>query len=145
MNINCRSIYDKKAEFHSVVDYTKPDIIIGTESWLEGIKPGLPPSKTAIKDYRTFRNDRDSKGGGVFLCIHSDITATETPDLVTNCESVWAKLKLASSKDLYVGSQSGVYSKTEDKAHRSDTVAGATAIVDGAQPQDGTPGSTERP
>ena len=39
MNINGRSILDKKSEFHSVLDYTKPDINIGTESWLDGINP----------------------------------------------------------------------------------------------------------
>ena len=94
-----------------VVRYTKPDIIIGTESWLEGIQPGKAPSKSAIKNsevfpenYQVFRNDRDSKGGGVFLGIHTDITAIEQPDFVSDCENVWAKLNLKSNKDLYVGS-----------------------------------------
>ena len=55
-------------------------------------------------NYQVFRNDRDAKGGGVFLGIHSEITAIEQPDLVSNCETAWAKLKLQSNKDLYVGS-----------------------------------------
>ena len=74
MNINCRSILDKKSEFHSVLDYTKPDIIIGTESWLEGIKPGKAPSKTAINNsevfpdhYQIFRNDGMQKEVVYFL------------------------------------------------------------------------------
>ena len=45
MNINCRSLLDKKSEFQTVLDYTKPDIVMGTESWLEGIKPGKVPTQ----------------------------------------------------------------------------------------------------
>ena len=47
MTINCRSIRDKKSEFAALVNYAKPDIIIGTESWLKGIKPGKPPTESA--------------------------------------------------------------------------------------------------
>ena len=43
-------------------------------------------------------------GGGVFLAINVDMTAIEQPELVTNCETTWAKLKLKSNKDLYIGS-----------------------------------------
>lgn len=32
MTMNCRSIRDKKSEFTAIVNYAKPDIIIGTES-----------------------------------------------------------------------------------------------------------------
>ena len=71
----------------------------------------IAPSKNAIKNsevfpdnYNVFRNDRDSKGGGVFLAINSDITAIEQPKLVTNCETTWTKLKLKSNKDSYIGS-----------------------------------------
>ena len=34
INLNCQSLKNKKAEFLSLIDSTKPDIIIGTESWL---------------------------------------------------------------------------------------------------------------
>ena len=44
LTINCRSIIDKKSEFESVLDYIKPDIVCGTESWLHGIKPGKKTS-----------------------------------------------------------------------------------------------------
>jgi hypothetical protein len=47
MMINCRSIRDKKSEFAALVNYAKPDIIIGTESWLKGIKPGKPLTESA--------------------------------------------------------------------------------------------------
>ena len=39
VNINFQSVMAKKAELHHLIDSTKPDIIIGTETWLhEGIK-----------------------------------------------------------------------------------------------------------
>ena len=38
LTINCRSIKDKTSELKTTIDYTKPDISIGTESWLKGIK-----------------------------------------------------------------------------------------------------------
>ena len=44
LTINCRSIKDKTLELKTTIDYTKPDIIISTESWLEGIKPGENPT-----------------------------------------------------------------------------------------------------
>ena len=34
INVNCRSICNKKAEFENMVDTVSPDIIVGTESWL---------------------------------------------------------------------------------------------------------------
>ena len=32
--MNCRSIKNKKAEIHTLIDSAKPDIILGNESWL---------------------------------------------------------------------------------------------------------------
>ena len=40
MTINCRRIFDKKAEFAAVTDYVKPDLVCATESWLSGVEPG---------------------------------------------------------------------------------------------------------
>ncbi|WAR29471.1 LOW QUALITY PROTEIN: hypothetical protein MAR_003039, partial [Mya arenaria] len=33
--VNCRSIVDKKNEYENLIHSTKPDIVIGTESWLK--------------------------------------------------------------------------------------------------------------
>ena len=40
----------------------------------------------------------------MFLCIHENISAIEQPNLVSDCECVWAKLSLKCAQDLYVGS-----------------------------------------
>jgi hypothetical protein len=34
LQVKCRSIYNKAIEFWNLVDTYKPDVIIGTESWL---------------------------------------------------------------------------------------------------------------
>lgn len=109
MTMNCRSIRDKKSEFAALVNYAKPDIIIGTESWLKGIKPGKPPTESAIKsaeifpeNFKVYRNDRGTLGGGVFIAVHSELVSIEQPEAVTECEIEWVKIKLKNSKDLSI-------------------------------------------
>ncbi|KAL8608422.1 hypothetical protein ACOMHN_002655 [Nucella lapillus] len=50
-----------------------------------------------------FRKDRNCLGGGIFILIHKSLTAVEQPELSTDCEILWAKLKLQNRKDLNVG------------------------------------------
>ena len=45
LTVNCCRIRENKAQFLSGLDYVKPDLICGTESWLKGIRPGKEPSK----------------------------------------------------------------------------------------------------
>ena len=113
LNVNCCSIRSNRSEFIAAMDYVKPDIICGTESWLTGIKPGKDPTDDAIKSSEVFpdshffhRNDRETTGGGVFVGIARSMTADCRPDLVANCEIIWTKVKLqgSTSRDLYCGS-----------------------------------------
>ena len=77
LTVNCCSVRENKAEFKASLEYVKPDIICGTESWLRGVKPGKDPAKNAIlsseffPDNFTFhRNDRGTRlGGGVFTAL----------------------------------------------------------------------------
>ena len=98
LTVNCRSIKDKASELKAIINYTKPDIVIGTESWLKGVKPRKNPTTDAIKsaevfpdNYTAYRNDRETLGGGVFILIQNNIIATEQPQYVTNCELDWVK------------------------------------------------------
>jgi hypothetical protein len=34
LQVNCRSIYNKTLHFWNLIDTHKPDVVIGTESWL---------------------------------------------------------------------------------------------------------------
>ena len=97
MKINYHSIKENNSELKAAVDYIKPDIICGSESWLKGVKPGKPPTNDAIKNseifpenYNVFRNDRGTLGGGVFIAVQN-ISAVECVDFVTSCAVDFAK------------------------------------------------------
>ena len=65
VQVNCRSICNKIVEFWHVIDTYNPDVIC-TGSWLsEEIN-----NVEIFRDYYiTFRRDRCSRGGGVFICV----------------------------------------------------------------------------
>jgi len=110
LNINCQSAFAKKQELSTVLQYVKPDIVCGTESWLRGIKPGKNPTQDHIKsaevfpdNYNVYRNDRSTRGGGVFILVHKSLTSVEQPEFVTDCEINWVKVKMHNHKDLHIG------------------------------------------
>ena len=119
--MNCRSIIGKHAEFTAALEYIKPDVVCGTESWLNGVKPGKPPSQDHIKsseifpdNYTVYRNDRDRHGGGDFILVRDNITSVAEPDLSTDCEAIWTKIKTEGNKDLHIGC---FYMPQRDKDH----------------------------
>ena len=48
LTINLRSIIGKQSEFHTLLEYTKPDVICAMESWLKGVHPGKTPTVDAV-------------------------------------------------------------------------------------------------
>jgi hypothetical protein len=51
-----------------------PDVIIGTESWL---KEDISNAEVFRDDYTTFRRDRNTRGGGMFICVKDCIACAE--------------------------------------------------------------------
>ena len=88
VNLNCKSLKNKKAEFVSLIDSTKPDIITGTESWLSHSISDIEyfPDK-----FNVYRNDRseDQRGGWVFVAVNSDLISEDEFELETDCEIIW--------------------------------------------------------
>jgi hypothetical protein len=87
----------------NLIEATKPDIIIGTESWL---KPGEQSSECLPTDtYSVERRDRekDNNKGGVFIAAKKDLIMVREEELMTNCELLWCKFNLVGSKTLHVG------------------------------------------
>ena len=112
MTINCQKLENKKAEFAATLNYMKPDLVCGTESWLRGVKPGKPPAQEAVRssecfppNYVAHRKDRGSLGGGVFILTKEDLVTTELTEAsnMNDGEIIWAKVKTR-AKDLFVGS-----------------------------------------
>ena len=99
--MKCQSIKNKKAEPHTIID-SKPDIILGNESWLT---PDIKNSESFRESFDAVRKDRASGAhGGVFIAFKSDLLCTETPEPDTNCEIVWCKINIIGCRTLYFGS-----------------------------------------
>ena len=97
MTMNCRSAKNKIADIAGVIDQHKPDIIFGTESWLNS---KIESNEIFPNGYKIFRKDRpdDCHGGGVFQAVKNDIITTHRSDLDTDCEIIWTQCQLADKK-----------------------------------------------
>lgn len=64
-----------KSSFHLTVNSIKPDVVIGTDSWLK--KSDTDASVFPTTDYEILRRDRKTYShGGVFLMTKKDLLAT---------------------------------------------------------------------
>ena len=69
--MNCRSTKSKIADSAAVIDQYKPDIIFGTESWLN---MNIESNEIFPNGYKIFRKDRPDDGHGacVFQAVKND-------------------------------------------------------------------------
>jgi hypothetical protein len=77
--------YDKSklCRLSNVIDSAKPDIIIGTETWLD---KDIRDSEICPRGYVLHRKDRTNKtGGGVLLAIQNEYNSEHVPELDTDC------------------------------------------------------------
>jgi hypothetical protein len=74
LQVNCRIILNKILEFWSFVDTYNPDVVTGTEPWLSDETNNVEVFRD---DYITFRRDRSTRGGGVFICVKNYIDCRE--------------------------------------------------------------------
>lgn len=94
--MNCQSIRSKRPDLEVVINDLNPDIIMGTESWLN---PDIQNSEIFPPGYTIFRKDRTStRGGGVFQAIKSDLLASVRPEFDTDCECIWSRCQIKSRK-----------------------------------------------
>lgn len=62
--LNCQSIKNKVDDFTGLLQVLNPDIVFGTESWLDdAVKDG----EMFPTDYRVYRKDRHHRGGECLL------------------------------------------------------------------------------
>jgi Reverse transcriptase (RNA-dependent DNA polymerase)/Endonuclease-reverse transcriptase len=99
LSLNCQSLHNKRTEFETLIEMHTPDIIAGTESWLDV----NDPNSLYFPDcYEVFRRDRGSRGGGVFICVHKKLNATLSLVSQTS-EILWADIVLERNKTLKLG------------------------------------------
>ena len=99
VNIYYQSIVKHRYSFGVLTDSVRPDIILGTETWLD-------PSVTApteLAAYKVERLDRNRHGGGVFVAVKDNIIMSRESDLeVSDSELLRCKINLASYKTPHV-------------------------------------------
>jgi hypothetical protein len=101
MTVNCQVLKGKgkQKELELLFHNEKPDVVMGTESWLsQDYQDTVFPD-----DYLVWRRDRNDRGGGVFIAYKNDLILTEMPEYGNNCEFIMAKLQAVNSPTVYFG------------------------------------------
>ena len=85
-SINVNGIRSKKLELLAYLDFHQPQIVAIQETKIDS---SISTSELFPETcpYNVYRKDRNSKGGGVMLLIHKDIS-----HMPTDSESVWVKV-----------------------------------------------------
>ena len=101
LHLNCQSVKAKLANFQAILDEEDPDIVVGTESWLN---KNIATGEIFPSHFNVFRKDRASDShGGVFIAIKNILIASEEKDLDSNCETLWVSIHVKGRKPMYVG------------------------------------------
>ena len=96
MNVNCRSVINKKADLEASINYII--VICGYESWFNN---NIKSSEIFPENYTAYGKDRNTAGGGVFLLVRKDIVSSNQPDIDSDCEIMWAKIQLQNKNKTY--------------------------------------------
>ena len=64
----------KKEELLNLLSTTQPDIILGTETWLN---PNINNSELFHPTYNVYRRDRDDGHGGVLIAVNCSLLSNE--------------------------------------------------------------------
>lgn len=102
LNVNCQSIKNKQAQFLNLVDSSKPDVIIGTESWLDAT---VHTAEYFPPNFNVYRRDRHLHGGGVFIAVSSDLPSTRVDELETDAEIIWVRVSITGSRSINICGQ----------------------------------------
>ena len=98
--MNFQSMVGKKAETLELLDRMKPDILIGTETWLSS---NISDGELLTKQYQIYRKDRcRNRWGGIIIAVRTDLQSTLVTDFDTNCECLWVKVITKTEKPVYV-------------------------------------------
>ena len=101
LTINFQSIKNKTADLF-LINNEEPDIIAGSETWLN---PDIYNTEIFNNTYEVFRKDRSDSHGGVLLAIKSNLIVEEIKTEPNNkIESVYCKISVPNSTPLIIGS-----------------------------------------
>ncbi|XP_063951801.1 uncharacterized protein LOC135153256 [Lytechinus pictus] len=100
LNINFQSIKNKKEELGTLIDSTDPDIILGSETWLNS---SICSSELFPPGYDVIRKDRLDGYGGVCIAIKNNLVFERlTYRLDREIEAVFIKLHIDRHQSLVI-------------------------------------------
>jgi hypothetical protein len=76
-------------ELKAILFEHKPEIVIGTETWLNS---SIQDSELFPPDFAVFRKDRPDGYGGILIAI-KNLSAHLLDDLNTDSECIWVKVE----------------------------------------------------
>eukprot|EP00745_Piridium_sociabile_P041733 TRINITY_DN82982_c0_g1_i5.p1 TRINITY_DN82982_c0_g1~~TRINITY_DN82982_c0_g1_i5.p1 ORF type:complete len:1008 (+),score=211.04 TRINITY_DN82982_c0_g1_i5:126-3026(+) len=117
LNVNFHSAVGKRAEIFNLIESTKPDIIIGTETWMDS---GIKDSEVFPDQYTLYRRDRNREGGGVLVAVRDSLKSAREPELETMCEIIWIRIHTKERKTLYVCAYYRPNLKDAESLHQFD-------------------------
>ena len=97
---NFQSVKNKKVELAQVASTCNPDVILGTETWLNN---EIQSSEIFPQNYTAFRRDRKDGFGGVVIVTRNDLICEEIVNVNINTESIYCKIELQGNKSVVVG------------------------------------------
>ncbi|MEW8547734.1 MAG: endonuclease/exonuclease/phosphatase family protein, partial [Candidatus Thiodiazotropha sp.] len=126
----------KQCRLSNILESVKPDVVIGTETWLDG---SVKDSEIFPKGYRLHRKDRETgNGGGVLIAIKEEFNSEDVPELDASCEVIWARIKLVGNGTVYLCSyyryhvsDDASVSELESSIARARTIRNATLVIGG--------------
>ena len=92
-SINVNGIRSKKLELLAYLEFHQPQIVAIQETKIDS---SISTSELFPETcpYNVYRKDRNSKGGGVMLLVHKDISHMPITELENDSESVWVKVDI---------------------------------------------------
>ena len=101
LNVNFQSIVSKRAETLELLERLKPDVLIGTETWL---RADIKDSEILTHHYTIYRKDRkEGNRGGVLIAVKNDLQSMRLDNLDSDCESIWVKILTRTLKPIFIG------------------------------------------
>ena len=61
--------FSKCSRLTNILQSVNPDIVFGTEAWLDG---NIEDQEIFLKEYKVYRKDRATSGGGVLFAIKDE-------------------------------------------------------------------------
>ena len=95
LNINFWTLNNPQTrdEFYTLLDQTNPDIVIGSETWLNS---DINNAEIVPDDmgFEIFRQDKSSRGGGILILVSKRYIAHRVEQFETECKILWVNIEI---------------------------------------------------